>query len=81
MSKQTVVLNSVLDIDTLVWTGNHFGDIQNFVALDMYIRTHCSTVVEAKVALTKFSAKLGDTTKLTDNDVIVYLDSIGVQYS
>lgn len=81
MSKQSVVINTVEDIDALVWTGNHFGDHHNFSALDTFIKERCSTIAQVKDALTKFSHKLGDTSVLTDKDVIVYLDSIGVQYT
>ena len=81
MSKQSVVINTVEDIDALVWTGSHFGDHHNFVALDTFIKERCNTVAQVKVALTKFSHKLGYTPVLTDKDVIVYLDSIGLQYT
>lgn len=79
MSKQSVVINTVEDIDALVWTSNHFSDHHNFSALDTFIKERCSTLAQVKDALTKVSRKLGDMSVLTDEDAIEYLDIIGVQ--
>lgn len=78
MSKQSVVINTVEDIDALVWT-DYFSDHHNFSALDTFIKERCSTLAQVKDALTKVSRKLGDMSVLTDKDAIVYLDLIGVQ--